>query len=181
MKSAPWQAAFQETLSYLQDQHPAPRIALVGVGHELRGDDAAGLHFVRCVAREKDKYSDSSDLLLIEAGAAPENFSGLLRRYAPHLVIMVDAALLDAKAGDLCWLPWQDTTGLSASTHTLPLKLLGTFLNSEIGCQIALLGIQPANLVTGASITPQVARAVEDAAQTWLWILFRFEQDLKPV
>ena len=179
MMFEPWQKTFHETLSRLHNHNLRPRIALVGVGHELRGDDAAGLHFVRVVSQEPNLSTLYPELLVIEAGSAPENFSGVLRRFGPHLVVLVDAALLEVEAGVLGWVPWRDTTGLSASTHTLPLKILATYLEAELGCQIALLGIQPANLATGEPLTLQVAHAVEAAAQTWLQIFTSFSSDLE--
>lgn len=180
MMSEPWQQTFHETLIRLHNHNRLPRIALVGIGHELRADDAAGLHFVRTIAQERNLSTTHPQLLVVEAGAAPENFSGVLRRFAPHLVVLVDAALLEAEAGALRWVPWQDTAGLSASTHTLPLRMLATYLQAEIGCQIVLLGIQPANLALGAPLTPRVSRAVEAAAQAWLQIFTGFTRTMEP-
>jgi hydrogenase 3 maturation protease len=180
MNPVPWQAAFLEILERLHDRYPAPRIALVGVGHALRADDAAGLHFVRRVARLEPEYPYHPGLLVLDAGAAPENFSGVLRRFAPHLVVFVDAAWLEAEPGALRWLPWQATGGLSASTHTLPLRLIASYLSVELSCQIGLLGIQPSDLTTGAPLTPPVAGAVAVAAQAWLEIIYRFGQELAP-
>jgi hydrogenase 3 maturation protease len=175
-----WQAAFLETLEQVHDRDPAPCIAVVGVGHALRADDAAGLHFVRRVARLEPEYPYRPGLLVLDAGAAPENLSGVLRRFKPHLVVFVDAAWLEAEPGALRWLPWQATSGLSASTHTLPLRLFASYLSMELGCQIGLLGVQPSDLTTGAPLTPLVAGAVAVAAQAWLEILHRFGQELVP-
>ena len=41
MSPLSWRAALTLTLATLSE--PAPRVAIVGIGHELRGDDAAGL------------------------------------------------------------------------------------------------------------------------------------------
>jgi hydrogenase 3 maturation protease len=121
------------------------------VGHELRGDDAAGLLVARGLLNHlPEDYEDIAPalhpaLLVIEAGAAPENVTGRLRRYQPDLVILVDAADLHVHPGTVRWLDWRETEGLSASTHTLPLNLVGQYLAHELNCQVALLGIQPAS------------------------------------
>ncbi len=68
-----------------------PRTAILGIGQELRGDDALGLEIAR---RLQKKLSGREDVLILLAGPAPENFTGALRRFAPQRVILVDAALM---------------------------------------------------------------------------------------
>ena len=99
--------------------------------------------------------------LVIEAGLAPENFSGNLRRFEPDLVLLVDAAQMNETPGTIRWLDWQETSGLSASTHTLPPYILSKYLTHELKCQVALLGIQPENMDFGAPLSARVSEAVE--------------------
>ena len=56
---------------------------------------------------------------------------------------------------------------MSASTHTLPPSVLASYLTSDLGCQMALIGIQPASLEMGHPLSPAVEAAVDRlAAQT---------------
>ena len=103
-------------------------------------------------------------MLAIQGGPAPENFTGLLRRFEPDLVLMVDAALMELEPAKTGWLRWQDTSGFSASTHTLPLHLLAGYLTAELNCEVALLGIQPAQTRVGAPLSPEVQACAEDIA-----------------
>lgn len=153
-----WQASLSQTLH--RRSNPL-RVAVVGVGHELNGDDVAGLAVVRALS---PALASSDRVLIVDAGPAPENTTGLLRRFAPDLVLLVDAAQMDAPPGAVCWLDWQETTGISASTHTLPLHLLARYLVAELGCEVALLGIQPAANVPGAPLSPEVEEAVDAVA-----------------
>jgi len=134
---------------------------VLGLGNSLRGDDAAGLWLARDL---QPLAAGNERLLVIEAGPVPENFCGLLRRFRPDLVLLVDAAQMQAKPGTVRWLSWQDTTGITASTHTLPVHILATYLAGELGCAVALLGIQPADIFIGASLTPPVREAAETTA-----------------
>lgn len=150
---------------------PAPRparVAILGVGNELNGDDAAGV----CVVRELSaRLPATPGVLLIDGGTAPENYTGPLRRFRPDLVLEVDAAEQNEVPGTTAWLDWRDADGLSASTHTLPPSVLAKYLVAELGCQVALLGIQPANLEMGQPLSPDVARAVTRLADelcAWL-------------
>lgn len=157
MSNLSWQQKLQETLSKPKRSKP-PRIAVVGIGNELRGDDIAGTliaDMLQPVAHNCDR------LLVINAGLAPENFTGPLRRFAPHFVLLVDAAQMDEPPGTIRLLSWQDTVGISASTHTLPPYVLASYLHNEIGCQVALLGIQPAHTVLGGAVSAQVQQAID--------------------
>ena len=89
---------------------------------------------------------------------------------------MVDAALMDLEPGKTGWLSWQDTTGFSASTHTLPLHLLAGYLTAELNCEVALLGIQPAQTQVGAPLSPEVQAGAEDVAKSISEILEVFRK-----
>jgi hydrogenase 3 maturation protease len=145
-----------------------PRIAVVGVGHELRGDDAAGMVLAQML---KSKVSEKQEILVIPAGSAPENCTGLLRRFAPDLVLLIDAAHMDLEPGEIQWLDWQTTMGLSASTHSLPLHMFSSYLCSELGCEVALLGIQPASISLGVDLSPNVRETVMRAGNALCEIL----------
>jgi hydrogenase 3 maturation protease len=141
-----------------------PRLAIVGVGQELNGDDAAGLAVIRSLRRSSGS-EDGGHLLLLEGGPSPENVTGALRRFEPDLVLLVDAALMGLEPGAVRWLDWQESDGVSASTHTLPLRLVATFLTQELGCQVGLLGIEPAGTTFGDPISPPVRAAVSRTAR----------------
>jgi len=153
----------------LELPEPRPeRIAVVGVGNTMRGDDGAGVWVVRTLA---ERLPASPHLLLIDGSTAPENFTGPLRRFRPDLVIEIDAAHLEQPPGTVAWVDWRDADGMSASTHTLPPSVLATFLSADLGCLVSLLGIQPATLEMGCGLSPDVAAAVERLADTlsaWL-------------
>ncbi len=148
-------------------------MVVVGIGHDLRGDDAAGV----LAARRLQEYTIKANIgathtsplcLVIDAGPAPENVTGAVRRFAPDLVLLVDAADLGEPPGTVRWLDWRETSGLSASTHALPLYVLAGYLVSELGCAVALLGIQPGSTAFDAPPTPAV-RAVADAVAASLY------------
>ena len=136
------------------------RIAILGIGNSLRSDDAAGV----LVARElgKSRLIQDLDFLRVwEAGHAPENCIADLRRFAPEIVLLVDAAQLDEAPGTIHWINMEDLDGLSASTHSMPLSMLAKYLTLEFGCQVKLLGIQPRSNEVGETVSCEVLQAVE--------------------
>ena len=141
-------------------------MAVVGVGQELNGDDAAGVKVAQTLSRrQRVGLSDALrpvpvSLLVVEAAHAPENCTGAIRRFAPDLVLLVDAAEMGDPPGTIRWLAWQDTGDLGGSTHTLPPFMLAKFLATEFTCEVALIGIQRQDTRFGAPISPPVRRAV---------------------
>ena len=91
--------------------------------------------------------------------------TGAIRRFAPDLVILVDAAEMGEPAGTIRWLSWQDTTGLSAATHALPPYMVARYLATELACEVALIGIQLEDNSLGAPLSPPVRRAVRTVTE----------------
>jgi hydrogenase 3 maturation protease len=163
-----WQQSLRADLKRLQKPDRPPRLAVLGIGHELYGDDAVG---VWLAGRLRTMAPARAGLLAIQGGPAPENFTGTLRRFEPDLILMVDAALMGLEPGSTAWLSWRDTTGFSASTHTLPLHILAGYLTAGLNCEVALLGIQPAHTQVGALLSPEVQEAAEGIAKSITEIL----------
>ena len=133
------------------------------MGNELNGDDAAG-------NRVADRLSAipgfPAHFMSINAGSLPENASGLLRRFAPDVVILVDAADFAGQPGEIRWLEAEQIGGMSASSHTLPLSVLGQYLETEMNCRVEYLGIQPRQLEFDADLSPAVIQAVDEIVET---------------
>src|SRR5215212_6918110 len=162
---ATWNARLSLTLQNLAAESAGPlRIAVLGVGNPLRSDDAAGVLVARALANCKCA-EDTGHLLVIEAGPAPENSTGELRRFQPHLVLLLDAAEMGETPGHVGWIPEECIDGMSASTHSLPLSLLARYLRLELGCTVVLLGIQPASNELGENVSPDVLHAVHEVVE----------------
>jgi hydrogenase 3 maturation protease len=168
MSNTSWQACLKTALSSLNKSGQTARLAVMGIGNELCGDDAAGLH----VAATLSALAGTDErLLVLEAGPAPENFTGPLRRFNPDLILLVDAAQMDSAPGSVCWVDVQEIHGFSASTHTLPLHIICSYLTAELGCQMALVGIQPTQTYADDGLTPVVQQAAENVARGILEIV----------
>ena len=90
----------------------------------MRSDDTAGV----LIARSLSQHVSTDQVLILEGGPAPENRTGELRRFAPDLVLIVDAAEMGEPSGAVLWISEDDVDGMSASTHSLPLSMLVHYL-----------------------------------------------------
>lgn len=139
------------------------RLAFIGVGNELRGDDAVGVQIVQLL---RESMPLAENMLFCEAGPAPENFTSLLRRFGPDMALLIDAVQMGAVPGAIRLLDVSTADSYPASTHTLPLKLFARYLKNEMSCSVMLLGIQPMDLSLGASLSSPVRASADDITQT---------------
>jgi len=149
--------------SLLQHQH---RIAFVGIGNELKGDDGAGPLFVKTLEEhiwmlppvEKEKLIERVGY--INSGTAPENITGFLKRFSPSLVAFVDAADIGMEPGSIGLFAPEELGNSPLSTHTLPLKIIVEYLKEEMDAEFVILGIQPYSTEPMIEISPFVKDSV---------------------
>lgn len=146
----------------------------MGIGNEMRGDDMAGIAVIRNLVETFSSSPPSSNLLLVEAAHAPENHTGPIRKFSPDLTILIDMAQMDEEAGTIRWLTWQETTGISASTHTMPPYMLAQYLTAVTTTEVALIGIQPVQTDLGAPLSDLVEMSVNEVTQSLKNILQDF-------
>jgi hydrogenase 3 maturation protease len=143
----------------------AERIAVLGIGSELRADDIAGIlvaHRVKELAGKRKKARPR--LKVYVGGTAPENLTGDIKRFKPTHMILVDAADAGVKPGKVMVLEADDTSGTSFCTHSLPIKVFTDYLLEYFPCKFTLIGIQPKNLTMGAEPSKAVVEAAESVA-----------------
>ena len=143
----------------------AKKIAVLGVGSELRGDDAAGIFVCRRIAKKSAKIIASRKLKVFIGLTAPENLTGAIRRFNPTHLIIVDCAKMNKPTGTIRLIDPHDAASSAFGTHNLPLKVLADYLTQTIGCTVAIIGIQPQGTFFGKQCSRPVARAVRQLVE----------------
>jgi hydrogenase 3 maturation protease len=151
----------------------ARRVAFLGIGHPLRRDDAAG---VEVCDRLRPALRGRPDVLVVSGGSAPENCVGALRAFGPDVVVIIDAARMGQPPGTVLRIDPSDPRAAGASTHTLPLPVLCHYVADTLGCDVTLLGIEPADTSFGEGLTPAVEQAVAEAVRQAAFELAGFTQ-----
>lgn len=144
----------------LSPRHREGRTVLLGVGSELRSDDAAGIRVA-----ERVEALGLPGLRALAGGPSPENLTGQIRELSPSRLIIVDAADMGLPPGTIRLLNPDEIEGMSFSTHTLPLSVVADYLRKETGCSLLIMGIQPRSLEFDGAMSPEIAAAVEEAVQ----------------
>jgi hydrogenase maturation protease HycI len=151
----------QLTNSLRQNLLDAERVAVIGVGSELRGDDIAGVAVAETLGNSKKR---PATLAVFAGHTAPENITGEVRRFLKGRrghIILVDAADMGTKPGTVRLLSHTEIGGTSFSTHVLPLAILISYLRSQLKCGISVIGIQPRDTAFGKKPSSVVTRAVK--------------------
>ncbi len=125
----------------------------MGVGNELRGDDAVGIYVARNFRKE--------GWLIIECGTVPEDFTSQIKKIKPKLLVIVDAAEMNLNPGEIRIIPEEKIPKVAFSTHGMPLSLLMDYLKPFTG-KIILIGIQPQTMEFGKYMNENVKRAANE-------------------
>jgi hydrogenase 3 maturation protease len=99
--------------------------------------------------------------MLVEGGAAPENFTTKIKRFNPTHIVFIDAADIGGEPGSVTLIAPERIVG-SAFTHRLPLSFLADYLKTQINARILVIGIQPENLKFSDKISQRVERAIKE-------------------
>lgn len=126
------------------------------VGAVLRGDDAAGPLLAKMM---QDDPIEGWEVL--DGGQTPEDFTGVVRRDQPDLLLVVDAASMRLEPGSIRRLSEEDVAcDYLMTTHSLPISIMLAELRSSCK-EIVFLGIQPGQIDFFSPLTPAVKEAVE--------------------
>lgn len=133
---------------------------MIGVGSELRGDDAAGVLIVRRLL-EDPRIINCPHLLCIEGATAPENLTGQIRGFDPQLVVFFDAAGMRDEVGQVRLIEENEMSGPTFSSHMMPLSIVIGYLKQSINAEFVAVGIQPQDVSFGNEPCREVLMAVD--------------------
>lgn len=128
----------------------AKRIAILGIGNDLRTDDGLGLFIVSGL---KTKHPD---VFIEHVGSVPEAFARPLAEFGAERVIMIDAADMRKSVGHIELVTKDRVGGIALSTHSMPLSFLMQYLEDQTGGKTIILGVQPQSIVFGEGLTPEI-------------------------
>jgi hydrogenase 3 maturation protease len=135
----------------------AERVVVAGIGNPIRTDDFVGVKIVQDL-----KGKVSSKVHLIECETVPESFMDEIVELKPSHVLLVDAAVLGLKPGEVRLFEAKEVMSFPAiSTHTLPLRVFCDYITQLTKAKIALLLIEPENTEFGEGLTAEVQAAAE--------------------
>ncbi len=135
----------------------ADRVVIAGIGNPIRKDDFVGVKIIQDL---EGKVSDK--IQLIECETVPESFLEPMIEFNPTHVLLIDAAILGLKPGEIHLVNPERVADVPAvTTHMLPLRIFCEYLTKMTGAKIALLLVEPENTDFGEGLTQKVQVAAE--------------------
>jgi len=150
----------------------AKRLFVLGVGNPGRADDGAGSLCVRLLQRKiADTQARTSschgerrtleEIEVLDGGGVPESATGLIRKFRPTHVLIVDAAAGGQDRGTIFFINKKKIPDDDPTTHRIPLAHLVRYLEESVGCRVILLGIEPRCMSQGKPMSPAVRKSAE--------------------
>lgn len=157
-------ARWSEALAGVLRERLHGRVAVLGVGNPLRGDDAVGSCIARLMLQTLNVRGVSLDnAVVIDAEDIPESYLGPIISARPDVVLIIDAAELNAPVGSAVLLSKDALQQRALSTHRTPLGPLAAVVCHLTTATVLFLGIQPGADRWGAKLSADV-----DATAHWL-------------
>ena len=150
--------------------HDAPKVALLGIGSEICGDDAVGPLVLQYLKKNKPSLGNKTRVKAFLGGTAPENITGEIKKFHPTHVVMVDAADMGLTPGGVAFIDPKRVAGVSFSTHRLPTTIIAEYLTYCISCEVIIIGVQPKSLEFGQSPSKEIDRTAQQLARVLLEI-----------
>ena len=126
---------------------------LMGIGNILRGDDGIGSIIA--------KNFNDDDWLSIDCGIAPENFTTIVSKNKPNLVVLIDVAAMDIKAGEFRIIDPEKISEMQLTTHSIPLSFLISYFKNYTR-KIIFIGIQPKIIEYSTTVSPEIIKSAEE-------------------
>jgi len=146
----------------------ATRVAILGVGSNIMGDDIAGMLVAEKV-EEGIKARNGEKVKIFFGGTAPENLTGDLKQFIPSHLIIIDSADFKKEPGYVGFIELDKIGGMSFCTHRLPLKIMADYLLQSLPkLTIILLCIQPKSMRFGEEVSMEVQKAIDELSNALL-------------
>ena len=127
---------FPQELSFFYTGDPLSFMkVLLGVGNELSGDDGIGPWVAQ--------HFHAAGWQAIDCFTVPENYTSKVKRLQPTVIVIVDAADMAIRPGEMRRIPLEKIEAASFSTHMLPLSMVVGYLAEATSADIGIIGIQP--------------------------------------
>jgi hydrogenase 3 maturation protease len=146
---------------------------VLGIGNTLKGDDGIGIYIVERVNEYLEEVKKGSErakfigtrreVIAINCGTTPENYTSIIRRHNPDRLILVDAAEMGLSPGAYRIIPPEEIEVMHVSTHSMPLSFLMSYA-SELCKDIVLVGIQPEKMDFSTELSSAVRRSGDRVA-----------------
>lgn len=141
-------------------------VVIIGVGNELRGDDALGVLLA-------ERLEGRVDATIIIGHDVPENFAVKVADSRPALVLLLDAADMGHEPGSVRLIPADQAPAVPGGSHRPSLEMFAAFVRLEANAPSYIVGVQPdmAKVGMGDEMSPEARHAIDRVAEALVEVL----------
>jgi len=137
-----WKEELKEAVS-------GKKTIVLGVGNEMKGDDALGKYVF-------DRLETESKIF---CSTMPENYIKTIKPMAPDMILIVDAADFGKEPGEIGFATSEQLQGSGTNTHSMSFILFAKMLPES---RLCVLGVQPKSLEFGNSMSDIVKKGGDE-------------------
>lgn len=131
------------------------KLAIVGIGNIIRGDDGLGPKFIEMIRARR------LNIHLFDCGTAPENYIFPILSSSCDTVIFIDAADFHGSPGHIRIFDLDEISNVSFSTHSPSPRLFTDLLKTgKDGLNMFIISIQPKKTALGEGLSEEIKNAV---------------------
>ena len=142
------------------------KVAIIGLGNIIRGDDGLGPKLIELLKARKVNAS------LFDCGTVPENYIFPILSTSCDTVILVDAADLGIEPGGVRVFGLEEIGNVSFSTHNPSPRLFTDLLKTgKENMNIFVVSVQPKSMALGEPLSEEVLRGLATLSETFFQVL----------
>lgn len=111
-------------------------LVILCIGNKYGGDDGIGPYIAKNLINKKN-----DNFYVIDSGTTPENYTSMIKKLNPKILIIIDAVEMGLKPGDIRIIDKEKIGVMHISTHNIPISLLISYLENYVK-KIIFIGIQ---------------------------------------
>lgn len=111
-------------------------LVILCIGNKYGGDDGIGPYIAKNLLNKKN-----DTFYVIDSGTTPENYTSMIKKLNPKILIIIDAVEMGLKPGDIRIIDKEKIGVMHISTHNIPISLLISYLENYVK-KIIFIGIQ---------------------------------------
>jgi len=130
------------------------RVVILGIGNELRGDDAFGAHLA-------ESLKGKIEARVFNCGPSLENYYNPVVKENPDVIILLDTVNFNASLGEIALFEKDDILKVGFSTHNISPKIFMELLEKSIKADIIMIGVKPKSTAFGEELSAEVIEAAD--------------------
>ncbi len=139
------------------------KVLILGIGNPMKQDDGLGPQLIEKLKSQKPKAE------LLNAGTAPENYTGKIKQINPDTLVIIDAIEFGEKPGSIKVFEIEQIKTRSLSTHNISLKTFVDFLKADLPkLNVVVVGIQPKAINFKEGLSPEIEKAVAELCTSFI-------------